>query len=393
MGAVVHTPGVVYGEPENERLMGQTRTALAAVQRVARGSEAPVPALVDLEGAVGALCAAEYVVRRHLELAQADGAESGAGLVMVLAQIQSLRAAISESQLRHRTMAISELHHSLQRLRSGLTWEGLLEAIPVELGRMGFSRALLSRLQGTSWSARSAFAHSDVPLADALVRVGNAFPGRVGREEPETEVVRRQAPILVRDAQSKPRIHRKLITLADTRDYAAAPIIVQGRVIGLLHVDRHSQLDVVDSHDRELLGLFAEGVGLTIERTQYHNRLAFLKRHYERRADELEELLSGYEGLDLDQPARPGQPEFADLAAGSAPYAYLSEGPLAELTRRELEVLWHISNGASNSEIAARLGVSTGTVKTHSKNLLRKLGAANRVDAAAKFHRLTRSDA
>jgi LuxR family maltose regulon positive regulatory protein len=47
--------------------------------------------------------------------------------------------------------------------------------------------------------------------------------------------------------------------------------------------------------------------------------------------------------------------------------------PFAGLTNRELEVLRMLQERLSNKEIAARLFVSTETVKTHARNLYRKL--------------------
>jgi DNA-binding CsgD family transcriptional regulator len=59
-----------------------------------------------------------------------------------------------------------------------------------------------------------------------------------------------------------------------------------------------------------------------------------------------------------------------------------SDGRLPEsLSERELEVLALIAAGKSNKEIAARLFVSTSTVKTHVNNLYRKLGARSRTQA------------
>lgn len=58
---------------------------------------------------------------------------------------------------------------------------------------------------------------------------------------------------------------------------------------------------------------------------------------------------------------------------------------LAEpLSERELEVLALIAGGESNREIAARLFISTSTVKSHVNNLFRKLQARNRTQATAR---------
>jgi two-component system nitrate/nitrite response regulator NarL len=55
---------------------------------------------------------------------------------------------------------------------------------------------------------------------------------------------------------------------------------------------------------------------------------------------------------------------------------------MKELTDREREILGHIASGLSNKQIARVLGISDGTVKVHIKNLLRKLGAHSRLEAA-----------
>ncbi len=54
----------------------------------------------------------------------------------------------------------------------------------------------------------------------------------------------------------------------------------------------------------------------------------------------------------------------------------------AELTPRELDVLRRIALGQNNAEIAATLYVSKETVKTHVRNVLDKLGARDRTQAA-----------
>jgi DNA-binding NarL/FixJ family response regulator len=53
-----------------------------------------------------------------------------------------------------------------------------------------------------------------------------------------------------------------------------------------------------------------------------------------------------------------------------------------ELTSRELEVLRLVGSGKANKAIAAELGISERTARTHVSNILRKLGLASRTQAA-----------
>ena len=65
------------------------------------------------------------------------------------------------------------------------------------------------------------------------------------------------------------------------------------------------------------------------------------------------------------------------------------------LTDREREILAMIAAGATNSDIARRLVVSNHTVKSHVRNILRKLGVKNRAQAAACYfapHQTTGDD-
>jgi DNA-binding NarL/FixJ family response regulator len=61
---------------------------------------------------------------------------------------------------------------------------------------------------------------------------------------------------------------------------------------------------------------------------------------------------------------------------------------LAKLTDRETDVLREIATGRSNGEIAARLYVSEGTVKTHVAAVLRKLDLRDRTQAAVAAYEL-----
>lgn len=52
------------------------------------------------------------------------------------------------------------------------------------------------------------------------------------------------------------------------------------------------------------------------------------------------------------------------------------------LTKRELEILRLVSEGSSNADVARKLWVTEQTVKFHLSNIYRKLGVANRTEAA-----------
>lgn len=57
----------------------------------------------------------------------------------------------------------------------------------------------------------------------------------------------------------------------------------------------------------------------------------------------------------------------------------------AVLTARQYEILKMVREGASNRDIAGRLGISEGTVKLHVSAILKRLGVKNRTEAAQQF--------
>jgi DNA-binding NarL/FixJ family response regulator len=59
-----------------------------------------------------------------------------------------------------------------------------------------------------------------------------------------------------------------------------------------------------------------------------------------------------------------------------------ADNPLTNLTEREIEVLRLVVQGASNKEIAGELVITEGTVKSHISNILNRLDARDRTQAA-----------
>lgn len=78
-------------------------------------------------------------------------------------------------------------------------------------------------------------------------------------------------------------------------------------------------------------------------------------------------------------------PYLVNLTVGYSDFAQKGQdGVGAYLTRREKEVLQFIAEGKSNKEISVLLCISPETVKSHIKNIFKKLGVKNRVEATTE---------
>jgi DNA-binding CsgD family transcriptional regulator len=95
-------------------------------------------------------------------------------------------------------------------------------------------------------------------------------------------------------------------------------------------------------------------------------------------ADRLAALLKGVPGLRLVGPG-----EATDVALMLPTMTAVAVDGEIPLSTRELEVLALLAEGASNKEIARRLGISVHTAKFHVGSLLDKLDAVGRTDAVA----------
>lgn len=92
------------------------------------------------------------------------------------------------------------------------------------------------------------------------------------------------------------------------------------------------------------------------------------------------------------QQTRQGQPsrpldlpiDLSTVAIGASDTEYSQMLEAYPLTERELEVLELIVAGCSNAAIAEKLYITVGTVKTHVRNILNKLCADDRTQAAVR---------
>ena len=279
-------------------------------------------------------------------------------------------------------VAIGVAKATLARLRLVFDNSELAERIPGEVHQMGFTRILFSDIRHNTWVVRSAYAAEDDELADTLLQVGRAHPRKLRLPLPECEMVRNGSAILIEDPQSDPRVHSELVAVTNPKAYVAAPVYAWQTPVGLLHADAPTEFGDVGAAERDLLGLFAEGIGAIFERNLALARLRWLRGAVEEHTHRIGALANAFddelwESLNLRADAnRDGSARGSCGPAGDI---------TAELTPRERQVLHMLATGKTNAQIADRLFISEGTVKSHVKHVMQKLGATNRTDAVRKY--------
>jgi LuxR family transcriptional regulator, regulator of acetate metabolism len=272
-----------------------------------------------------------------------------------------------------RLESLASVRVALGRLRGAGSVAELLNRGAVELCRScGFDRAVIFRVTGDEMIAESAHFEGDPQWAKDFVELAQIVRPQLNDLLIETEMIRHHRPVLVADPENDPRSFKPLVDAVKTRSYVAAPIMPGGRVIGMVHADRYMSGQDVDELDRELIWTFAEGFGYAVDRMI------------------LVERLEALHSADLVLGPPDGEPAEETNGVGHRRFDRQPPEELeALLTRRELEVLELMASGASNAEIAQLLTIAVGTVKSHVKHILRKLRAANRAEAVARYFRLT----
>ena len=97
-----------------------------------------------------------------------------------------------------------------------------------------------------------------------------------------------------------------------------------------------------------------------------------------------DEIIAALEAAAVGLVTFPAELAADVVAAPRAPIAVRPpNSPAQPLTPREVEVLGMLAEGLANKNIAARLGISEHTVKTHVASILTKLDAFSRAEAVA----------
>jgi len=363
--------------------------------------------------AVAAVSPAAVQARRLLGLPDDD---APADLAEVRALIAAVRSQLGPDQLE--AGAVADQEGALERLRQRFEARfDALERVQAAVGELrevtsprqmlarapaalcagsGFERAILSLVANGQMVAEAVcFAGAGHERAAAAVLAElQANPLRLEHPLIETELLRRRRATIVVDADVHPRVDRRTALLMGWRSYAAAPLVVGSQVVGVIHADRGpgQALDVLD---RDVLWEFATGLAQAYESTT-------LRRTLRDERDRMREFLEWLRARSSELTDAPVTLAAGSNASSASPAA---RSPLPEpvpgghtrddrvvfeglLTRRELDVLRLMAEGATNRQIADALVISSATVKFHTGSILRKLHAANRAEAVTRYLRL-----
>jgi LuxR family transcriptional regulator, regulator of acetate metabolism len=313
------------------------------------------------------------------------------------AQAATLAHETALERLRQRFEGRSEALARVQAVLAGLrevTAPGaLLARAPMTLCvGSRFTRAVLSIVREARMVAEAAHFVGD--HHGALVVLAELQASPVVLEHPliENELLRRRRATIVLDAAVHPRVDRRTAELMQWRSYAAAPLVVGANVIGVIHADRGPELQL-DVLDRDVLWEFATGLAQAYERASLRRTL----RNEREQMRQFLEWCGARSGTLTDAPITLGAREPAPLPGDRlGEMAEPIDSPVSVsrddrivfsrlLTRRELDVLRLLADGNTNRAVADELVLSEATVKFHVNSILRKLRAANRAEAVARY--------
>ena len=173
-------------------------------------------------------------------------------------------------------------------------------------------------------------------------------------------------PVLRRNLEQLPRDDPALVIVGMVDQPSSVRELVNSNLIDVL---------LVDAPTRELLAEYRAG----------RDRIALVVLLDGANAEDTARALSAGARAVLDRSASRNE-IIAAIKAAIAGFVVVPAN--ARLTRRELEVLAAMADGASNKAIARRLGISFHTVKFHVAAILAKLDADSRTEAVAKAAQL-----
>src|ERR1700761_1942718 len=310
-----------------------------------------------------------------------DPREDWATTAEILISILRLQCELLDHDLARRVKSMSEIRQALGYLR-GLPPHKMIHAAPEVLSReFDFARTMISTVRGSLWLPRHL--HIEEEKADPHGRQFLEYiidrHIQLADAPLETEVVRKRCGAFAPSPMDDKRTFKEIVEAAGCFGYIAAPITIQGRAIGILHVDRPEPHGIVTMDHLEQLEAFAECLSVAFESAALEEKAAQQRVEVDNLCGNVDEMLG--------RSSRPALWSLPTATQGPRHGAhYLRDQPdLPALTSREREIMSHVATGATNGQIARCLVISEGTVKSHLKHIAKKLNTSSRAAAVATY--------
>jgi LuxR family transcriptional regulator, regulator of acetate metabolism len=340
------------------------RAGLCSVERM---SDASKQASEAMEAA--------RALAEQLDAQAARGPSAQRDLWRLLVDLHQLERELTERRYVRRVDALERVQEGVRGLGEIGSAAGILDRSADGLGESSdFDRVVVSSIREGELHVESTWCRDDRGRAEAELAALRSAPVRLDYPLVEAELAGRQGLEVV---SARKRSDKRWAEVLGWDSYAVATLALGGATVGFVHADCHLSSRAIDELDREVLEAYAEGLAQVFERAVLRGRLRGHRSELRGAVDWMNARLS-----------RLSEASVASANGEAAPAVDMPE--LDEvLTPRELEVLRLMARGNTNVAIAKALVVAEGTVKYHVKNVLRKLRAANRADAVARYERMT----
>jgi DNA-binding CsgD family transcriptional regulator len=364
----------------------QVSEAIEAARAAVSGSEQDEsPSLDELQAASGRVQSALGALGEQLDAQAVNGPAARADLWRLLVELHQLERELIERRYVRRVDALERVQEAVRGLGEIGSAAGILERSADALGEASdFDRVVVSSVRDGALHVESAWVRDDRGAAGTDLAALRGAPMRLDYPLVEAELAGQQGSAVVSLTEAKGRVDAGWAEALGWSSYVVATLALGGSTVGLVHADCHLSGRTTDEIDREALETYAEGLAQVFERAVLRGRLRGHRGELRGAVDWMNARLSRLS--DSSVAGTNGADGAAAGGAGTLPeVAELDE----LLTPRELEVLRLMARGNTNLAIAKALVVAEGTVKYHVKNILRKLRAANRADAVARYERMT----
>jgi DNA-binding CsgD family transcriptional regulator len=309
-----------------------------------------------------------------------ESTDQSAATAELLISILGVQCELLDQDLSRRVRCLSEIRSALSDLR-GLSPREMIHAAPAVLSReFRFARTMISTVRGSVWLPQHL--HIEDEEADSKSRAFREYIKgahiQLADAPLETELIRKRCGAFVPSPMEDRRTFKEIVEVSGCVGYVAAPIIIQGRAIGMLHADRPHPHGMVTMDHLDQLEAFAECLSVAFESAVLEQKAAQQRIEVDKLYASVDDLLS-----------RSGRSGLWSLSGGTSQRhdaCYRRDQPaVISLTAREREIMSYVATGATNGQIARCLVISEGTVKSHLKHIAKKLNTSSRAAAVAVY--------